>query len=197
MSYTSEHHRMRPVLDKARRLDIATHPGPNSLFEALLAGFNLWCTPEDHPQGWDGVSRDAGAFAKPCEYVGTATWGWTDERITHIELDTEAYALRDHDYGEAKQRPAAYRDRHDDIAWAAAKVAWLFSLAGMECPPIVVGDSSGNTLLPSSEEHVRPTTELACPWCGSRLAISEVYFLKRREYLLSCTNIGSCCFREL
>src|SRR5437016_4913543 len=96
MSYASEHRRMQPVLDKARRLDIASHPGPNSLFDALMAGFNIWCTPDDHPDGWEGVKMIAGAFAKSCEYVATATWGWTDERITHIELGTAAYALRDH-----------------------------------------------------------------------------------------------------
>lgn len=197
MSYTSEHRRLKPILDKARRLDIATHPGPNSLFESLTAGFNLWCTPDDHPDGWESIPMDAGAFAKPCEYVGTATWGWTDERITHIELETDAYALRDHDRSEANRGPDAYRDRPYDIAWAATKVAWLFSLAGMACPPIVVGPDADCALAESPPAAETPSHELSCPWCGSRLAVSEVCFLKRRHMLLSCTNVGSCSFREL
>src|SRR5437867_3186699 len=99
MSYESEHCRMRPVLVKARTLDISEEPAPRALFDPLLSGFNIWCTPEDHPVGWEGVNMDAGAFSKPCEYVATATWGWGGECITHIELETEAYALRDRDQG--------------------------------------------------------------------------------------------------
>lgn len=128
---------MRPVLEKARRWDIAREPAPHALFEALTAGFNLWCTPDDHPAGWEGVPMIAGAFAKPCEYVATATWGWEDERITHIQLGTEAYALRERRRG----RPKDYRNRPEDVEWATAKLLWLFNLAGIACPPIrVPGD---------------------------------------------------------
>jgi hypothetical protein len=56
MSYSTEHRRLAPVLAKARQLDIAANPAPEALFESLTAGFNLWCTPEDHPQGWNGIS---------------------------------------------------------------------------------------------------------------------------------------------
>src|SRR5215510_11643310 len=97
MSTDTEHQRLRPVLDKARKLNITHHPAPNALFDPLLAGFNIWCTPDDQPEGWDDVTMSAGAFAKPCEYVGTVTWGWTDEAITRVELETEADALRDRD----------------------------------------------------------------------------------------------------
>ena len=140
---------------------------------------------------------NAGAFAKPCEFVGTATWGWTGERITHMELETEAYALRDRDRAASVREPQAYRDRPDDVAWAAAKVAWLFSLARMECPPIKVGkenDDGRETSAMTTGESIR---KLTCPWCGSRLQVTEVYFEKRPRTLLSCANFGSCHFREM
>lgn len=73
MSYSSEHHRMHPVLDLARRLDIATNPTPEAIFEAGTADFHIWCTPADHPKDWDGVVMTAGAFSKPCEYVAAVS----------------------------------------------------------------------------------------------------------------------------
>ena len=66
MSYTSEHHRLALVLAKARQLDIATNPAPEALFESFTAGLNLWCTSENHPQGWDSIPLIAGTFSKPC-----------------------------------------------------------------------------------------------------------------------------------
>jgi len=142
MSYSSEHRRMAPVLEKARQLDIATNPTPEALFEPLLAGFNIWCTPEDHPQGWDGVPLTAGAFAKPCGFVGTATWKWEDERIVAISLDTDAYDLADHRPEVfARQSVGDWISIHnclEDIAWAERKIGWLLDQAGGPCPPIVV-----------------------------------------------------------
>ena len=79
-----EHRRMRPVLNLARQLDIATNPAPEAVFEAGSAGFLIWCTPDDHPKGWDRVDMTAGAFSKPCEYVASVSWGWESERITHL-----------------------------------------------------------------------------------------------------------------
>jgi len=125
MSYSSEHRRMAPVLEKARQLDIATNP-----------------TPEDHPQGWDGVPLTAGAFAKPCGFVGTATWKWEDERIVAISLDTDAYDLADHRPEVfARQSVGDWISIHnclEDIAWAERKIGWLLDQAGGPCPPIVV-----------------------------------------------------------
>ena len=138
MSYQTEHERMRPVLEKARRLDIASHSAPNAVFDVLLAGFNIWCTPEDHPQGWDGLEMIAAAFSKPCEYVGTATWGWEDKEITHVELETDAYALSDRDKGERHHRD--YHNRPEDVEWCMQKILWLFSLASVPCPPIKIDD---------------------------------------------------------
>ena len=196
MSFTSEHRRLQPVLDKARRLDIASEPAPNALFEALSAGFNLWCTPDDHPDGWDDIPMDAGAFAKPCEYVANATWGWTDEQITHVELDSEAYALRDRVKPGSHRERLSFRNRPEDVAWAAAKVAWLFSLVAIACPPIrVASDVPTNRM---SDGTLKPADGiLSCPHCGSRLNMTEVYFEKRLRILLTCENVGSCNFREL
>ena len=47
MKYTTEPKRLKPVLDLARKLDIATNPAPEALFEAGNCGFSIWCTPED------------------------------------------------------------------------------------------------------------------------------------------------------
>ena len=142
MSYTSEHHHMAPVLAKARQLDIATNPAPEALFEPLTAGFNLWCTPEDHPQGWDGVPLIAGAFAKPCGFVGTASWKWDDDRIIGITLDTDAYTLADHRpqifSRKAGKDWISIHNRPEDLEWAEQKIRWLFSQAGVPCPLIVV-----------------------------------------------------------
>jgi hypothetical protein len=90
----------------------------------VLAGSNTWCTPEGHPQGWEGLPMIAGAFSKPCEFVGTATWGWEDERITHIALETDAYALSDRD--PVGRHSKAYHNRPEDVAWATEKIVWLF-----------------------------------------------------------------------
>ena len=45
MSHHSEHQKMKPVLDLARKLDIATNPDPAAIFEAGSGGFQVWCTP--------------------------------------------------------------------------------------------------------------------------------------------------------
>ncbi len=142
MSYTSVHRRLAPVLAHARQLDIATNPTPVALFEALTAGFNIWCTPEDHPQGWDGISLILGAFAKPCGFVGTATWKWEGEQIVAVSLGTDAYDLAD-------QRPEIFarkaggewiniHNRPEDLEWAEEKVRWLFEWACIPCPDIVI-----------------------------------------------------------
>jgi len=142
MSYTSEHRHMAPVLAKARQLDIATNSAPEALFESLAAGFNLWCTPEDHPKGWDGVPLIAGTFSKPCGFVGTASWKWDDDRIVAVSLGTDAYDLAD-------RRPQIFsrtvgkdwiniHNRPEDLEWAEQKIRWLFAQAGLSYPPIIV-----------------------------------------------------------
>ena len=90
MSYPSEHKRMKPVLDVARHLDIATNPEKKAIFEAGSAGFQVWCTPDDHPKGWQGVNMIPGTFSKPCEYVGGVHWKWDEDRIVGLEMETTA-----------------------------------------------------------------------------------------------------------
>jgi hypothetical protein len=143
MSYQSEHKRLKPVLDLARRLDIATNPDPTALFEAGNAGFQVWCTPDDHPKGWEGVEMIAGTFSKPCEYLGSVHWKWEGEQITALEISTTAYALADHKPGEysrqAELPPGAKRrtihNRDADIHWLIEKITWLFEKAGLDLPP--------------------------------------------------------------
>lgn len=145
MSYHSEHKKMKPVLDKARELDIATNPAPEALFEAGHAGFQIWCSPEDHPAGWEHIPMSAGAFSKPCEYVASVQWGWEGSMehsardsptptITHLRLATDAYAwseFHDHTRYTGHNRP-------EDLAWAQEKIRWLFSQANVPLLPIRV-----------------------------------------------------------
>lgn len=143
MSHYSEHQKMKPVLDLARELDIATNPHPAAIFEAGSGGFQVWCTPEDRPQGWDGIVMNSGAFSKPCEYVGSVHWKWEDDTIVGLEIETSAYALADqkpdefcnltdipHDF---HRRTIFNRDA--DIEWLKEKIAWLFAEAGVPLPP--------------------------------------------------------------
>ena len=143
MSYQSEHKRMKPVLDLARSLDIATNPYPSAIFEAGNGGFTVWCTPRDHPQGWKGISMVRGAFAKPCEYVGSVLWRWDEDRIVGLHLETSAHALADQkpdEYCNLKEIPAGINrqsilNRSEDIEWLKEKVTWLFQTAGVSLPP--------------------------------------------------------------
>ena len=136
MPYAREHRRLKPVLDAARKLDIAANSDPKAIFEAGAGGFQIWCTPDDHPGGWDGVPMIAGAFSKPCSYVASVHWGWKGERITHLALSTDAYDLGDHT-GAGRH---AYHNRPEDLAWAEGKIRGLFQLARVPMPPILVKD---------------------------------------------------------
>lgn len=139
MSYQTEHQKMKPVLAKAQDFDIATNPVPEALFDAGSTGFQIWCTPADHPAGWEGIPMTAGAFSKPCEYVASVRWGWEGEAdntptITHLILSTDAYAwsdLHEHDRYTGHNRP-------EDLAWAEVKIRWLFAQAGVPLLPIRV-----------------------------------------------------------
>ncbi|MBI5933825.1 MAG: hypothetical protein HY867_08965 [Chloroflexi bacterium] len=143
MSYQTEHQRMQPILDLARQLDIASNPDLNALFEAGSGGFQVWCTPWDHPSDWHGIAMNTGAFSKPCEYVGSVHWKWDEEEIVALSIETTAYAL-------AEQKPDEFCDlaeipedfhrstilnREADIAWLKEKVARLFAEAGVPLPP--------------------------------------------------------------
>jgi hypothetical protein len=87
MSYHTEHKRIKPVLDLARQLNIATNPHPGAIFEAGSGGFQVWCTPQDHSQGWNGISMIPSGFSKPCEYVGSVHWIWNDDQIIGLQIE--------------------------------------------------------------------------------------------------------------
>lgn len=123
MTYHQEHKRMQPVLAKAQALDIATNPAPEAIFADKQGGFQIWCTPDDHPPGWENVPMGEGSFPKACAYVGIVLWGWEEGRITHLLLSTEAFFLGEH-------------DRPDDLRWAKKKIRRLFQLADVPLLPI-------------------------------------------------------------
>ncbi len=143
MSYHSEHLRMKPVLDLARQLDTANNPALEALFDPGNGGFQIWCTPEEHPAGWDEIAMNAGAFAKPCEYVASVHWRWENDAIVALALETTAYALADqlpHKYSELRKIPPSLQrrtihNREADLTWAKQKVAWLFEKAGVPLLP--------------------------------------------------------------
>ena len=145
-SYASEHRRLKPVMEAARKLDIGTNPASDALFEAGSAGFQIWCTPAEHPEGWDAVAPTMfpGAFSKACEYVASVNWHWDDETIVGLNLSTAAYALADRlpdIYTSCETRKAVHGkpsifNRPEDIAWAMKHIHRLFKLANVLTPPI-------------------------------------------------------------
>lgn len=143
ISYHSEHQRMKSVLDLARQLDIAKNPYPSAIFEAGNGGFQVWCTPQDHPKGWNGIIMIPGAFSKPCEYVGSVLWKWDDDQIVSLQIETTAYALAEQmpdEYCNLKEIPEGLNrhtifNRNPDIAWLKEKACWLFEAAGVLLPP--------------------------------------------------------------
>lgn len=143
MSYQSEHKHMKPVLDLARKLDIATNSDPCAIFEAGNGGFQVWCIPQERPQGWSGITMNTGAFSKPCEYVGSVVWKWDDDKIVALAIETTAYALADQkpdEYCNLMDIPEGFHrrtifNRDADIEWLKEKVTWLFAQAGVPLPP--------------------------------------------------------------
>ena len=137
------------VVAFVRSLDIGHNPAPEAIFDPLLQGFNIWCTPYDNPGGdWTKITETMipAAFTKPCEFVATVFAEWDDEveYVVAMKLSTDAYALADHlqkEYTNSK-RPRgglhSIHNRPEDIAWAKTKTVWLFQQAGMECPQIIV-----------------------------------------------------------
>lgn len=138
MSYHFQHTRMKPVLDLARQMDIASNSHPDAIFEAGNGGFQVWCTPENHPEGWGGVRMTAGAFSKPCEYVGSVLWKWENDRIVGLQIETTAYALQDQqsdEFIDSRETCHSYHNRPADIEWLKEKVRWLFETAGVPLLP--------------------------------------------------------------
>jgi len=167
MSHHSEHQRMKPVLDLARKLDIATNPHPAAIFEAGSGGFQVWCTPKDHPKGWDGIVMNPGAFSKPCEYVGSVHWQWDDDSIVGLEIETSAYALADQKPDEFCNLTDIPRDfqrrtifnRDADIEWLKEKITWLFAEAGVPLPPFEYKQAALSEIGPFLLAHYTSETD--------------------------------------
>ena len=142
MSYYREQQRLRPVLEKARALNIGWNPAPEALFDPLPAGFNIWCTPADRPAGWEEIAMDQGAFSKPCTFVASVHWRWSEDpdapRLTGLNLTTTAYALRDRWRKQPdREYPAPdFVNRPADLEWAREKIRRLFQEAGIPLLPI-------------------------------------------------------------
>ncbi len=130
------------VMEIAHGLEVSNNPDPQALFLVVTGGVQVWCTPDDHPQGWQGISMDAGTFSKPCEYVGYAAWGWEGNRVTHLLVSTDAYALRNRDWKQGHGRPYRdYRNRPEDVAWLKEKLAGLFRRAGGQLPRVILREA--------------------------------------------------------
>jgi hypothetical protein len=141
---------LNQLLEVVCSLDIALNPAPEAIFDPLIQGFNIWCTPNDNPGGdWSKITSHmiAAAYTKPCEYVACTFAKWDEEvrHITHFSLSTDAYALQDrlpNEYTAYKRLIAkGYQsicNRGDDVAWAKKKIEWVFAKARLDCPRIIV-----------------------------------------------------------
>jgi hypothetical protein len=146
MSYHSEHQRMKPVLDLARKLDIASNPSSQALFEAGNGGFQVWCIPQDRPRGWSEIPMHPDSFSKPCQYIGSVHWKWEKEKIVGLEIETTAFALADHQ--PSKYNRENITNRQADIEWLREKVSWLFAEAGVPLPPFHVDPNAASQSSP-------------------------------------------------
>jgi len=85
------------------------------------------------------MGDQGGAFAKPCEYVASAHWQWSEGEqptVIGIVLSTDAYQLQD----AGLLKPREIHNRPEDLAWARQKLAWLWQASRAEgtMPPVVV-----------------------------------------------------------
>lgn len=129
-----------PLLEAIQEFDIITNPHPAALFEIGPDGFQIWCTPEDHPGGlWSKIKMDATGYSKPCEFVALVRWQWSEEEpptVVGILLKTVAYVLHEE---KLVTLDTSY-NRPSDVAWAQQKLAWLWqaSTAPDPMPPIII-----------------------------------------------------------
>lgn len=141
MSYVQQHQLMRPVLDVARMFDIASNPDPLAIYESGNAGFQVWATRDHHPSdpdGWDLVldKLDAGAFSKPCAYIASVDWKWSEDvedMIVGLSISTTPYVLTDHLPGRFKSNTIV--NRRVDLLFAMEKVRWIFAQASVPLVP--------------------------------------------------------------
>ena len=142
---------LQHLLQIVRKYDLADNTDPAAIFDPLIQGFNIWCTPADNPGGdWFAVANQMtqGSWTKPCEFVATvfAVWDGEIKNITHFSLSTSSYALVDHlPQKYISQRSEMRKDNcklifnlPTDIAWAKRKAKWIFQQASLATPSFVV-----------------------------------------------------------
>lgn len=84
---------------------------------------------------------DAGAFSKPCAFVASAYWQWSEGEqptVIGILLSTDAYDLQ----RAGLLKKGEIHNRPEDLAWAEEKLTWLWQASRAEgpMPPVVVGE---------------------------------------------------------
>lgn len=133
MSYSREHRKMKPVLDLAKKLDIATNPAPEAIYSSASAGFQIWATLEDKPRGWEGIQMTQGAFTKPCAHIASIIWIWggteDDPIIEYLGISTDAW-----DHTKRRKENIDLHNNQDDLLWACRKAEQLFKQAGVQMP---------------------------------------------------------------
>lgn len=135
-----------PVLEMARKFDIAKNPDPDAIFECGSAGFQIWVTKDHHPDdpgGWNKIADKftTVAFSKPCAYIASVCWRWGEGRmyenlIVSLELTTTAYELN-------RRLPSEFSksqigNRLPDIEFAMERTRWLFQQAGVPILPFYI-----------------------------------------------------------
>ncbi len=138
---------IEPAMELGRTLDVK-NPAREALFDVPSGCINVWCTPDDHPEGpeWDQITMTAGAFSKPAEYVGMITWERDGKGlITEISISSDAFVLSD-------QLPEKFVDRRRqarngleyignrpiDTQWVLKKALWLFKQTGIDLEQVGV-----------------------------------------------------------
>lgn len=107
--------------EKAGQSPYLIEPGPS--------GFQIWCTTQDHPKGWDGFQFcHNDMFAQDCHPVGQCVWMWG--------VDIPAVYISTYGHDQLGTGP----DQPEDLAWLQAKVSALFEAADIPCPPIEIAE---------------------------------------------------------
>lgn len=116
---------MKSVLELAQGLDITNNPDLTVTFESGNSGFHIFCTPEDHPDGWER------------------------ETITHLGLSTMAYELSEQKLGDHYPM----RNRPEDVAWANENVTQLFKLTDIALMVICIAKNLRERIMGKHTAH--------------------------------------------
>lgn len=132
------HYELHKFLDFILSMDIAHNADPRAIFDPLMAGFNLWATPQFHPDDplWIEVLpfMDRGAWTKPCAYVGTVYYM---HQSKVLEFSTDAYLLQDR---RLLRGWKAIHNRTVDVTWTRSITHQVFERLGLDCPEMILTD---------------------------------------------------------